>query len=95
MVLDASQPLPFFLSAVQGRRPRIDVSGDATLASDVSWLFDHLRWDIEDDLAPWLGPVVARELVRWGGWLAVGVRDAAKRLSALASRSGVGSVPST
>lgn len=93
MVLNASQPLPLLLSAAQGQRPRIDVSGDAALASDVSWLFDHLRWDIEDDLAPWLGPVVARELVRWGTLLAVGVREAAKRLSTLASQTGVGSGP--
>jgi ubiquinone biosynthesis protein UbiJ len=93
MALDASQPLPFLMDSVRGTRPRLDISGDAALAGDVSWLVDHLRWDIEDDLAPWVGPIVAREAVRLGGWLALGLREAAQRLSSLAARAGVGSAP--
>lgn len=90
VVLDASRPLPFVMDTLGGQRPRIEVSGDAALASDVSWLFDHLRWDVEDDLAPWLGPIMAREVVRLGGWLAQGLREAAQRLSGLAARTGLG-----
>ncbi len=90
VVLDASQPLSLFMGAAQGIRPPIDVSGDAALASDISWLFDHLRWDLEDDLALWLGPVKAGELVRVGGFFMRRAREAATHLSAFSSRSEAG-----
>ncbi len=90
VVLDAARPLPFLADSLGGQRPRIEVSGDAALAADVSWLFDNLRWDVEDDLSPLVGPIVAHEVVRLGGWLALGLREAAQRLSALAARGGLG-----
>lgn len=86
--MDASQPLSLLKDGATGQRPPVDISGDAALAADVSWLFEHLRWDLEDDLAPWVGPVVAREAVRIGGFLATGLRHAAGSLAALAARQG-------
>lgn len=94
IVLDASQPVHMFFGVAQGLPPKIDVTGDAALASEISWLFEHLRWDIEDDLAPWLGPVWASELVRFSGYLMLVARETAKRLSALSARSGAGFGPS-
>ena len=91
VVLDASQPLMLLTDGLRGQRPKVLVSGDATLAADISWLFENLRWDLEDDLAMMLGPVVAREVVRWGGWLGAGLRQAAQQVSTLADRWGSGS----
>ena len=91
VVLDASQPLTLLVDGLRGQRPQVLVSGDATIASDISWLFENLRWDLEDDLAMMLGPVVARELVRWGGWVGAGLRQAAQQVSTLAERWGPGS----
>lgn len=42
-----------------GQRPPVQLAGDAAMASDVSWVIDHLRWDWEDDLHRWFGPWVA------------------------------------
>lgn len=88
IVLDASQPLSLFMDAAQGIRPRVAVSGDAALAAEISWLFDHLRWDPEEYLALWLGPLFARELVRFSGLFLRRAREAVTQLSALAPRSG-------
>ena len=34
------------------------------LAAEVSWLIDHVQWDIEDDLARLLGDALAYAVVR-------------------------------
>lgn len=42
------------------------ITGDAEFAQAVSWLFGHLRWDAEDDLAPLFGDLAAHRLARAG-----------------------------
>ena len=81
--LDASNPAQAVVSAVAGQRPHIEVAGDAALAADVSWLLDHLRWDVQDDLARLVGDGVARQLARGG----TAVAEALRRLVRSAVRS--------
>lgn len=90
IALDVSQPASVFLDGLRGQRPRVDVSGDAALAGDINWLIENLRWDIEDDLALAVGPVMAREMVRWGTMLGAGLRQAAGQFANLAGRWGSG-----
>ena len=63
--IQASNPAQMVLQALSGQRPRIDVSGDAALAGDISWLMDNLRWDIQDDIARWVGQAPAYQLGVW------------------------------
>ena len=48
------------------------INGAADLAECLGFVLRHLRWDIEDDLAPLVGDVAARRLVQGGrafaGW---------------------------
>lgn len=44
----------------------VRLDGDAALATDLAWLIDHLRWDIEGDLASILPPAVAHGVVTVG-----------------------------
>ncbi len=85
--MDASNPALAVLQGLAGRRPAVEVAGDAELASDVSWLMANLRWDAQDDLARLIGPGPAHELARVGSRLASGFRDAIAALADLASRS--------
>lgn len=78
--LEASNPAAAAFAALSGERPDVRVSGDAQLAGDINWLIDHLRWDIEDDLAGITGPVLAHQLGRFG-------RAAAQGLAALARQA--------
>lgn len=84
--LDAANPAQALMQALAGERPRVDVAGDAAFAADVNWLFDNLRWDIEDDLANIVGPAAARELARLGRVVATGLRGAVNTVGALAAR---------
>ncbi len=84
--IDASNPALAMAQALGGTRHKVDVAGDATLATDLNWLFDNLRWDVQDDLARIVGQAPAREIARVAGGIATGMREAAKTLSGLAAR---------
>lgn len=90
VVIDASNPALAVLQGLVGRRPRIEVSGDAALAADVNWLFENLRWDLQDDLSRLVGDAPARELSRVGGWIAAAVRELAERVGRHAGGTGPG-----
>jgi ubiquinone biosynthesis protein UbiJ len=91
LAVDASNPARSIVQGLAGERPAVEVSGDAMLAADVSWLMDNLRWDVQDDLARVIGAAPAHELARIGGKLAGGLRAAVSSLAALATRERGGS----
>ena len=77
--VDASNPPLLFARSLAGEPPPLAISGDAALATDIQWLVDNLRWDVEADLERFFGPVVARQLGRLGSALAAGLRTLARR----------------
>ena len=85
--VDAANPALVMVQGLTGQRPRIEVSGDALFAGDVNWLFENLRWDVQDDLARLVGDVPAREMARFGGFLAVALREVVQRMARLAPGS--------
>jgi len=56
-------PLAMLRQGLRGQRPEVQIEGDAALAEVASWLMKNLRWDVEDDVARWLGHTPA-ELLR-------------------------------
>ena len=81
--VNASNPALALVQGLIGQRPRIEVAGDAMFAADVNWLFENLRWDVQDDLARLIGDTPARELSRFGAYVAVAVRELAERVGRL------------
>jgi ubiquinone biosynthesis accessory factor UbiJ len=61
MVADAS-PLDIARSTLRGDKPTVRIVGDVQLAAEVNWLADHVRWDIEEDLARIIGDAPAHTL---------------------------------
>jgi ubiquinone biosynthesis accessory factor UbiJ len=62
-VLD-DNPLALAQILLRGDKPRMEISGDVMLAAEVNWLVDHVRWDVEEDLARILGDVPAHGLMQ-------------------------------
>jgi ubiquinone biosynthesis accessory factor UbiJ len=94
LTVDAANPARIFVESLSGQRPPVAVVGDAALATDVSWLMDNLRWDVQDDLARFIGDAPAHQLALVGGKIAGGLRDGLRTLVGLASRGdGVGREP--
>jgi ubiquinone biosynthesis protein UbiJ len=50
----------------RGEKPGVHIEGDVQLAAEINWLIDHVRWDIEEDLASLLGDAAAHQLVSFG-----------------------------
>jgi ubiquinone biosynthesis protein UbiJ len=61
-LLDSS-PVSLVQGLLQGNKPDVHVQGDVQLAAEVNWLTDHLRWDVEADLARIVGDVPAHMVV--------------------------------
>lgn len=59
-------PLAMLRRGLRGERPDVQIEGDAALAETASWLMKNLRWDVEDDIARWLGHTPAELLRQWG-----------------------------
>jgi ubiquinone biosynthesis protein UbiJ len=73
--LDIAEPSPLALAqtAMRGDKPPVRIDGDVQLAADINWLVDHVRWDVEEDLARVIGDAPAH-------MLAQGCRNAAQAL---------------
>ena len=83
VTLAAANPAGVMAHALAGTRPKIEISGDAAFASDLNWLIDNLRWDVQDDLARVVGPAPAQAIARVAGGMAGAVRDAARFIGEL------------
>jgi ubiquinone biosynthesis accessory factor UbiJ len=59
-----TNPLSLLQTLLSGNKPRMAISGDVMLASEINWLVDHVRWDAEEDLSRILGDVPAHTLMR-------------------------------
>ncbi|MDR2189000.1 MAG: hypothetical protein LBE62_13320 [Azonexus sp.] len=63
----------------------VRLAGPADLAETLAFVFRHLRWDVETDLARWTGDIPARRLARLGSHLAAQASESARRLAANAA----------
>jgi ubiquinone biosynthesis protein UbiJ len=84
--IDGANPARAVVGALMGERPGIEVSGDALLAADVSWLVDNLRWDVQDDLARIIGDLPAASLGQWASGIPNALRGAVESLVEAAQR---------
>ncbi len=75
LTLTETSPLALVQGWVAGDKPAVRIEGDVQLAADVNWLSDHVRWDVEADLARILGDVPAHLMV-----------DGARKLAAALSQ---------
>lgn len=77
-----AQVLPAVLRGEEHFMRAVEVSGNARLASEVLFLVRHLRWDVEEDLANWVGDALAHRVLLAAGGLAAWQRQAAARVAA-------------
>ena len=64
LVLADTDPREALRAWLEGGKPRLHVQGDVMLAADINWLVDHLRWEVEEDLARWLGDARAHQVMQ-------------------------------
>ncbi|MBA3057146.1 MAG: hypothetical protein KJ614_00450 [Gammaproteobacteria bacterium] len=77
LVLAVSEESPWALvqGALRGDKPPVRIAGDVQLAAEVNWLVDHVRWDIEEDLARLMGDAPAHTLGQAARSMAASLRQ--------------------
>jgi ubiquinone biosynthesis protein UbiJ len=78
LALPLAEALAALGSGWDAAMTKVRVSGSADLADALAFVFRHLRWDIEEDLAKFTGDIAAHRLVTGGKRLA----EAPRRLAA-------------
>jgi len=76
-------PLALLQSALRGDKPTVRIEGDVQLAAEVNWLTEHVRWDIEEDLARLIGDVPAHTLSQGVQGMVSGLRQFAAKAASL------------
>lgn len=62
LVLSEASALALAQGALRGDKPAVRIEGDVQLAAEVNWLVEHVRWDLEEDLARVIGDAPAHAL---------------------------------
>ena len=79
IVIAEESPFAIAQSLMAGNKPPVRIEGDVQLAADVSWLIDHVRWDLEEDLARLMGDAPAHGLMQAASAMAQAVQQFAGR----------------
>jgi len=59
----------------------VEITGNARLATEVMFLFRHLRWDAEEELSRWVGDIAAHRLAGAARRVAAWHAEAARRIA--------------
>jgi len=94
LTLTDESPLALAQAALRGEKPGVRIAGDVQLAAEVQWLVDHVRWDLEEDLARIFGDAPAHAVATVGRRMAEAVRGFVGRGGAAAPAAGTPGGPS-
>jgi len=87
--LTEGSPWGLVQAAVRGDKPPVRVAGDVQFATEINWLVDHVRWDVEEDLSRVIGDVPAHALAEAARRMLVALRQFARGGAGAAPASGV------
>jgi ubiquinone biosynthesis protein UbiJ len=77
-------PLALAQAVFKGEKPAVRIEGDVQLAAEVSWLTEHVRWDMEEDLARIIGDVPAHTLSQMAHTLRTSLQEFLAKAAAFA-----------
>ncbi|HEY8358437.1 MAG TPA: hypothetical protein VIL30_13350, partial [Ramlibacter sp.] len=75
LTLTEESPWSLAQAALRGEKPPVRIAGDVQLAAEVQWLVDHVRWDLEEDLARVFGDAPAHTMGQFGRRIAEALRS--------------------
>jgi ubiquinone biosynthesis protein UbiJ len=90
LTLTEESPWSLAQTALRGEKPPVRIAGDVQLAAEVQWLVDHVRWDLEEDLARVFGDAPAHAM----GTVMRRVNEAVRQFVARGPGAGAPGTPS-
>jgi len=84
LTLTDESPLALAQAVLKGGKPAVRVEGDVQLAAEVNWLTEHVRWDMEEDLARIIGDVPAHTLSQMAQAMSTNLREFLAKAAAFA-----------
>jgi ubiquinone biosynthesis protein UbiJ len=95
LMLTVTEESPFSLAqaALRGEKPPVRIAGDVQLAAEVQWLVDHVRWDLEEDLARVFGDAPAHAIGSTLRRMGEAVRQFAGRMPGAGPAAAPGATP--
>jgi ubiquinone biosynthesis accessory factor UbiJ len=76
----STSPFDVLALALRGDKPPVHIEGNVQLAAEVNWLIDHVRWDMQADLARLVGDVPAHQISQVAGGAAAALRSLVQRM---------------
>lgn len=64
LTVTEQSPVSLASAFARGEKPKVRIEGDVQLAAEINWLIDHVRWDVEEDLARLMGDAAAHSLAQ-------------------------------
>ncbi|EYC52553.1 hypothetical protein AZ34_16785 [Hylemonella gracilis str. Niagara R] len=64
LTVTEASPLAVAQAWMAGEQPTVRIEGHVALASELNWLAEHLRWDVEEDLARLIGDAPAHGIAQ-------------------------------
>ena len=83
LTVTETSPVALAQGVLKGDKPAVRIAGDVQLAAEVSWLTEHVRWDLEEALARVIGDVPAHTLGQMASTAVAGLRQFVAKVSAL------------
>lgn len=90
LTLTQESPWDLAQTALRREKPQVRIAGDVQFAAEINWLVDHVRWDLEEDLARLCGDAPAHTLVQGLRAMEAGLRRFIDRMPGGPGTSGAG-----
>jgi ubiquinone biosynthesis protein UbiJ len=86
LTLTEESPWELAQAALRGDKPPVRIAGDVQFAAEINWLVEHVRWDLEEDIARLIGDAPAHALGEAGRKMMQALRQFARPAAASAER---------
>ena len=91
LTLTESSPLALVQDVMQGDKPAMQIVGNVQLASEVNWLIENVRWDVEEDLSRIMGDAPAHAIGQTARRMVAALREFVSRRPGSPPSSGLSS----
>jgi ubiquinone biosynthesis protein UbiJ len=93
LTVTEASPWQLAQSALKGDKPPVHIAGDVQFAAEINWLVEHVRWDLEEDLARVFGDAPAHAIGDIGRRMLQVMREFVGKATAMGSPPAAGPPP--